>query len=73
MAICQYNVQKKISNDDMAIYLHRYRPIGLQDEDTYFNKIANLLCQRVREQGFSLYDIGYKREIQRRVHAAKYI
>jgi len=48
------------SDDDMAIYLHRYRPLGLKSEDTYFNKIANLLCRRVESKVFRSTISGIK-------------
>lgn len=33
--------------DDVTVFLHKFRPIGLQTEDTYFYKINSLLGQHL--------------------------
>jgi hypothetical protein len=48
------------TDDEMAAYLHRYRPFGLQRESTYFYKIVNLLSKNVENDLFrsSLHRLG---------------
>lgn len=36
-------------DDDISAFLHRLRPIYLQDEETNFNKIANLVKQHISD------------------------
>ena len=33
--------------DDMTVLMHRFRPFGLQNERTYFVKVANVISRRV--------------------------
>jgi hypothetical protein len=40
------------TDDEMAAYLLRYRPFGLQNESTYFYKIVNILSKRIDNTNF---------------------
>src|SRR5947209_3703094 len=40
------------TDDEMAAYLHRYRPFGLENESTYFYKVVNLLSKKVDSRLF---------------------
>jgi hypothetical protein len=40
------------TDDEMAAYLHRYRPFGLKKESTYFDNIVNLLSKNVENSLF---------------------
>ena len=40
------------TDDEMAAYLHRYRPFGLENESTYFYKVVNLLSKKVESRLF---------------------
>jgi len=39
-------------DDELAAYLHRYRPFGLENESTYFYNIVNLLSKNVESTVF---------------------
>jgi hypothetical protein len=39
------------SDEDVIVVLHRLRPLILQGEPTYFNRIVNLIARRANHQG----------------------
>ncbi len=48
--------------DDVTVFLHKFRPLGLQSESTYFYKICNLLTRELTHPYFrSMIDL--QREI----------
>lgn len=38
--------------DDVIVFLHKYRPIGLQSESTYFYKVCNILSKELEHPYF---------------------
>jgi hypothetical protein len=38
--------------DEVIVFLHKYRPIGLQSESTYFYKICNILSKELQHPYF---------------------
>ncbi len=38
--------------DEVTVFLHKFRPIGLQSEDTNFNKICNILAKELAHPYF---------------------
>jgi hypothetical protein len=54
--------------DDVTVFLHRFRPIGLQSESTYFFKICNILTKEVVHPYFRSMI-----EEQREIYAGKRI
>lgn len=38
--------------NEVTIFLHKFRPVGLQSEETYFHKVCNILTKRIVEQVF---------------------
>ena len=48
--------------DDVTVFLHKFRPIGLESESTYFYKICSLLAKELTHPYFRNM-IGEQREI----------
>jgi hypothetical protein len=56
------NVGAVIPDEQIEVFLHRLRPIYLQDEPTNFNTIANLLSAHIRDPQIAETLRGWKRE-----------
>ena len=56
-------VLAKLPNwDDVTVFLHKFRPIGLESESTYFNKICSILTKELTHPLFRNM-VGEQREI----------